>query len=116
MGSWGTALYSNDTSSDVRDMCNEVYPLVGIEEGTRLILKEYADIVNCDIVDNDYADFWFALADWQWKHGILTDEIKSKAISLLEAHTGIDEWEGSDIKKRLAVMDKLLDQLKAQTR
>ena len=41
MGSWGTALYSNDTSSDVRDICNEVYPLVGIEEGTKLILKEY---------------------------------------------------------------------------
>lgn len=113
MGSWGTALYSNDTSSDVRDMCNEVYPLVGIEEGTKLILKEYADIVNCDIIDNDYADFWFALADWQWKHGILTDVIKSKAISLLESHTGIDEWEGADVKKRLAVMDKLLQQLKS---
>ena len=112
MGSWGTALYSNDTSSDVRDMCNEVYPLVGIEEGTKLILKEYADIVDSDIIDNDYADFWFALADWQWKHGILTDEIKSKVIILLEAHTGIDEWEGSDIKKRLVVMEKLLNQLK----
>ncbi len=112
MGSWGTALYSNDTSSDVRDMCNEVYPLVGIEKGTQLILEEYADIVNSDIIDNDYADFWFALADWQWKHGILTEEIKSKAISLLEAHTGIDEWEGADVKKRLTVMDKLLDQLK----
>ncbi len=112
MGSWGTALYSNDTSSDVRDMCNEVYPLVGIEEGTKLILKEYADIVNSDIIDNDYADFWFALADWQWKHGILTNEIKNITISLLEAHTGIDEWEGSDIKKRLVVMEKLLNQLK----
>ena len=112
MGSWDTALYSNDTSSDVRDMCNEVYPLVGIEKGTQLILEEYADIVNSDIIDNDYADFWFALADWQWKHGILSDEIKNKAISLLEAHTGIDEWEGADIKKRLAIMDKLLNQLK----
>lgn len=116
MGSWGTALYSNDTSSDVRDMCNEVYPLVGIEKGTQLILEEYADIVNSDIIDNDYADFWFALADWQWKHGILTDEIKNKTIALLEAHTGIDEWEESgsatDVKKRLAVMDKLLNQLK----
>jgi len=112
MGSWGTALYSNDTSSDVRDMCNEVYPLMGIEEGTKLILKEYADIINSDIIDNDYADFWFALADWQWKHGILTDETRNKTISLLEAHTGIGEWEGADVKKRLAVMDKLLDQLK----
>lgn len=117
MGSWGTALYSNDTSCDVRDMCNEVYPLVGIEEGTKLILEEYSDTVNSDIIDNDYADFWFALADWQWKHGILTDEIKIKTISLLEAHTGIDEWEESgtaaDIKKRLAVMDKLLQQIKS---
>lgn len=112
MGSWGAALYSNDTSSDVRDICNEVYPLVDIDEGTKLILKEYADIINSDIIDNDYADFWFALADWQWKHGILTDEIKCKTIALLEAHTGIDEWEGADIKKRLVVMDKLLDQLK----
>ena len=112
MGSWGTALYSNDTSSDVRDMCNEVYPLVGIEEGTKLILNEYADIIDGNMIDNDYADFWFALADWQWKHGILTDDIKNKAISLIEAHTGIDEWEGSDIKKRLSVMDKLLNRLK----
>ncbi len=117
MGTWGTALYSNDTSNDVRDMCNEVYPLVGIEEGTKLILKEYAEIVNSDIIDNDYADFWFALADWQWKHGILTDEIKNKTISLLKAHTGIEEWQESgtaaDVKKRLAVMDKLLQQLKS---
>ncbi len=112
MGSWGTALYSNDTSSDVRDMCDEIYPLVGIEEGTKLILKEYNDTVNSNCIDNNYADFWFALADWQWKHGILTDEIKNKTIALLETHTGIDEWEGSDIKKRLKVMDKLLDQLK----
>ena len=116
MGSWGTALYSNDTSSDVRDMCNEIYPFVSVEEGTRLILKEYADIVNSDALDNDCADFWFALADWQWKHGILTDEIRNKAISLLEAHTGIEEWEesgsASDVKKRLEVMDKLLCQLK----
>ncbi len=113
MGSWGTALYSNDTSCDVRDTCNEVYPLVSIEEATEIIFKEYTNIVNSDIIDNDYADFWFALADWQWKHGILTDEIKDKAIALLEAQTGIDEWDGSDIKKRLAVMEKLLNQLKS---
>ena len=112
MGAWGTGLYSNDTSSDVRDMCNEVYPLVGVEKGTQLIFEEYADIVNSDVIDNDYADFWFALADWQWKHGVLSDEIKKKTISLIEMQAGIDEWEGADIKKRLAVLEKLLGQLK----
>ena len=57
MGSWGTALYSNDTSSDVRDMCNEVYPLVGIEEGTKLILNEYADIIDGNMIDLDTSFF-----------------------------------------------------------
>lgn len=116
MGVWGTAIYSCDTASDVRDMCNEIYPFMSAEEGTRLILKEYADIVNSEVMDNDSAGFWFALADWQWKHGILSEEIKDKAISLLEAHTGIEEWEASgsasDVKKRLEVMDKLLCQLR----
>jgi hypothetical protein len=36
MGAWGTALYSNDISCDVRDMCNEIYPLVGKESGEKL--------------------------------------------------------------------------------
>jgi hypothetical protein len=79
MGSWGTGLYSNDTASDVRDICNEVYPLVGIEEGTRIIMKEYAEIIDDDTIDNDIASFWYALADWQWKHGILSDSVKNKA-------------------------------------
>ena len=117
MGSWGTALYSNDTSSDVRDICNEIYPFVSAEEGTAIILNEYREIVNSDEADCDSADFWFALADWQWNHGILSDTVKQKAISLLEAHAGIEEWQESrsaqDVKKRLAVMDKLLCQLKS---
>lgn len=117
MGAWGTGLYSNDTSSDVRDICNEIYPLLGVEEGTKQILKEYAEIVDSDVIDNEYANFWFALADWQWKHGVLTEDIKAKAIALLEAHTGIEEWEDSgtaaDVRKRLAVMDKLLEQLRS---
>lgn len=116
MGTWGVGLYSNDTASDVRDLCNDVYPLVGIENGTQLIFEEFSDTINADM-DNDYADFWFALADWQWKHGILTAEIRDNVISLLENHTGIEEWKESgspsDVKKRIAVMEKLLSQLKS---
>lgn len=116
MGHWGTGLFANDTSCDVRDMCNEVYPLVGIERGTQLILEEFAEIINGEM-DRDYADFWFALADWHWKHGILSDEMRNRVVALLDAHIGIEEWTESgapsDVKKRLAVIDKLLIQLKS---
>lgn len=117
MGSWGTGLHSNDTASDVRDACNEVYPLVGAEKGTEIIFREFREIIDSDIIDNDYASFWYSLADWQWKHGILTDDVKTKAIELLKDHTGIDEWEedgsASDVRKRIAVMDELLIRLES---
>lgn len=117
MGSWGTGLYSNDTASDVRDACNEVYPLVGAEKGTEIIFSEFREIIESDIVDNDYTSFWYALADWQWKHGVLSDDVKNKAVELLKAHAGIDEWEedgsASDVRKRISVMDELLSRIES---
>ncbi len=73
MGSWGTGIYSNDTASDLVDFCKEVYPLVSIEEGNKLLAKEfphYFDVKNEDM-DDDEASFWYALADWQWKKAFL---------------------------------------------
>lgn len=117
MGAWGTALYSDDTASDVRDLCNEVYGLVGMDEAKNIIWNEYRDVIESDLVDNDYAVFWYALADWQWNHGILDDEVKRKALSLLENHTGIDEWieagNPKDVEKRMLVLDRLYEKISA---
>ena len=83
MGIWGTGIYSNDTAEDVRDICQEIFPFVSVEEGNRIIFQEFAELINSNLQDDDYASFWYALADWQWKHGILTEEIRIKAIGLL---------------------------------
>lgn len=118
MGAWGTGIYSNDTAEDVKCICQEIFPFVSVEEGNKIIFDEYEEIINSNIIDNDYASFWYALADWQWNHGILTEDIRSKAIALLEAHTGIDEWQASgsakDVKKRIDVMDALKARLESE--
>ena len=36
MGTWGTGIYSNDTAEDVRDICQEIFPFVSVEEGIRI--------------------------------------------------------------------------------
>lgn len=120
MGAWGTGLYSNDTAEDVRELCKEVYPFVSVDEGNRIIFKEYKYITestDTENMDDDGASFWYALADWQWKHGILTETIKEKVIYLLKIHAGIQDWEEAgntrDVKKRIAVLDKLLQQLQS---
>ncbi len=115
MGVWGPGIYSNDTASDVRDMCQEIFPFVNLEEGNKIIFEEYKDMLDMNLMDDDYASFWYALADWQWKHGMLTDEIRDKTLKLLENYTGLSEWEAdaskAKVKKRKDVLDKLKEQL-----
>ena len=117
MGTWGTGIYSNDTAGDVRDMCKEIYPFVSVGRGNEIIFEEFREVIESDILDDDYASFWYALADWQWKHGILSEEIKQKTISLLTNHTSIEDWEEmgdcKDVNKRIEVMDKLKRRLES---
>lgn len=115
MGSWGPGIYSNDVSSEVRDTCQEIFPFVSVEEGNKILFDEYKELLDMNLLDDDYASFWYGLADWQWKHGMLIDEIRDKTLTLLENYTGISEWEAdaskATVKKRKATLDKLKEQL-----
>ena len=115
MGTWGTGLYSCDIAEDVKLACNDVFAFYDVKKGNEIILNTFKDVVNQECDDNEAASFWYALADWQWKHGILTEEIRTKALMLLENYTGIKEWETfgntRDVKQRRVVLDKLSRQL-----
>lgn len=111
MGSWGTAIYSNDTASDVRDACNTLYAFLPVEEAIAALFREFREVTESELMDDDYASFWYALADWQWKHGVLTGEVRQKTLALLRDYAGLSDWEesgsASDVKKRKAVLDEL---------
>ena len=90
MGVWGTGIYSNDTAMDLRDTCQEIYPFCDAEKGLNIIETEYADFFKEDCcIDGDYADFWYAFADWHWKHGIFSEKHRIKVLKLLENKVGL---------------------------
>lgn len=115
MGTWGVKLNDNDISRDLIDMCNDVYAWLPIEEANIKILNEYQDIINSDDDDYDRVCFWLTYADWKWKHGILDEETKIAAISLINNNAGLEPWleEGSDadVRKRIKSLDDLKEKL-----
>ena len=117
MGIWGAGIYSNDTAQDVKDFCSEVFPFVSVEEGNRIALDTFKDILSLGEEHEDYASFWYALADWQWKHGVLSEQFRLSTIDLLRKNTGIAHWKESGtrdtVKKRLNAMEKLRCQLES---
>lgn len=114
MGFWGPTLYSNDIACDLRDCCNDVYAYRDAETAEKMIFKEFEKIINYTDIDNEIASFWYALADWQWKHGVLKEEVKNKVLELLNNYTGLDEWEEDTDKKTVAKRKAVLDELKGR--
>ena len=115
MGTWGFGIYANDTASDVRDLCQEVYPFMSVEAGNKIVFTEYKHIMEQEFIDYDYVSFWYALAAWQWKHGILNSYIKDKTLELLSTDIKEsyykNELSAKDLRTRTKVLKKLEDQL-----
>lgn len=113
MGAWETGLYQNDVSLDVRDdYISKLKSGKSDEEALREILQEYSE--EFEDVDCKY-DAYLGLADTLWKKGRLTDEIKTKALEMIEEDRISERWESDQIRKaRGKVLDKLEQKLNSQ--
>lgn len=110
MGAWGSSLYANDTTCDVRDTYLEfLQNELSNHEACEKIIENFGGRIN----DSDEAPlFWFALADTQWKVGRLTSEVKAKALEWIDKGGGMSLWEES--ASGGAGWKKTLDKLRAK--
>ena len=112
MGTWGTALFSDDLAADLRDAFRELIA-EGITTAAAItqLKKEYSSSVS----DPDESGvFWLALAATSWRLGRLNDEVRQNALSVIESGRDLARWEAaSDRRKRKQVLAKLQSQLKS---
>jgi hypothetical protein len=89
MGTWGSGLYANDTTCDVKDaylkFLQEGYANIDAFEKTLEKLHEL-------IGDQDEPLLWFALAETQWSVGRLLPEVKEKALEWIKKYGGLELW------------------------
>ena len=99
MGTWGTSLYDNDSTSDIRgDFLDKLKRGKTNEEATKELVDE-----NMNTGDTEEEPlFWFALADTQWNYGRLLPEVKEKALFYLSQDKEWERWrESEDLSLRL---------------
>jgi hypothetical protein len=111
MGAWGTALFSDDSASDVRESYTDLVGdgLTG-PEATKALLRERAASLN----DPDESPvFWLALAAIQWRCGRLEPHVMQRALNVIDSGSDLARWESgsTDFKKRKVVLEKLRLQL-----
>ncbi len=99
MGEWGRRLYDNDITCDVKDEFEKLYrEKKSAQEITEIMLNSNRDTLK---YDDEAPLFWCALADMQWKYGVLLPEVKEQAL----------EWIGKLSGTSYSFMTKLQEQL-----
>jgi len=107
MGTWGSALYQNDSTCDVRDTYIELLQDgLSNNEAYERTIEKFKDYIG----DDDEPFLWFALAETQWKVGRLTPNVQEKALEWIEKKGGIDLWLESSSKG--AGWEKTINSLK----
>jgi hypothetical protein len=105
MGVWGTAIFSDDNASDIRE---EYRTLLGDglngPEATDRLIQEWQPSIGRD--PDLAAVFWLALAVTQWKCGRLEQRVKQEAIQAIDSGAGLRLWKGNNQERQRA---KVLD-------
>ncbi|HEY3783627.1 MAG TPA: hypothetical protein VGL56_21290 [Fimbriimonadaceae bacterium] len=114
MGTWGTAIFSDDLAADLR---GELKDLIGNgktpEEATEQLKKDYSRALR-DIGEGPV--FWLALAASQWKLGRLTPEVKENALRVIDSGQDLKRWEATPAlhTKRSKVLANLRETLNSE--
>ena len=92
MGAWGVGITSNDAAQDLKSDYQAAFAYYDIETALAKI-DEYVRLDGYDESDeSDWCDYYYSLANFMWKKGILTDEVRDTAVHMIDTGFGLDMW------------------------
>ncbi len=114
MGSWGAGISGNDTAMDLRSEYQAAFYYFDVETALEKI-DAYVRREGFDESDEgEWCDYYYSLADFMWKKGILTEEVKNRAIGMIDAGFGLEIWEETGkaaLRERKKVLEKFREKL-----
>ena len=99
MGTWSAGITGNDTALDMIEDYKVAFSYFDVATG----LKKLDQFVrsNFDESDEDeWCAYFYSLADFMWKNGILTDEIRDKAVQMIDSDFGMQTWIEANCEKQ----------------
>ena len=114
MGSWGAGISGNDTAMDLRSEYQAAFYYFDVETALEKI-DAYVRKEGFDESDaGEWCDYYYSLADFMWKKGILTEAVRDRAIGMIDVGFGLDIWEESGkaaLRERNKVLEKFREKL-----
>lgn len=113
MGTWSAGINGNDTAQDLK----AEYQAAFLYNDVETALAKIDAYVRQDFDETDTEEWschCYSLADFMWKHGILTDAVRDRAVAMIDSGFGLDIWEAegkSVLNKRKKVLAQFRETL-----
>ena len=92
MGAWGVGITSNDAVQDLKKDFQAAFSYYDVETALEKI-DEYIRSDGYDESDeSDWCDYYYSLANFMWKKGILTDKVRDTAVNMIDTGFGLEIW------------------------
>lgn len=97
MGAWSVSVTGNDTAQDLISEYQVAFYCYDVETS----LKKIDAYVRQDFNESDqeeWCNYYYSLADYMWKHGILTEAVREQAVEMIDSGFGLELWAESGAK------------------
>lgn len=113
MGAWSVSITGNDTAADLKSEYQAAFFYYDIETALSKI-DAYVRAEGFDESDEEeWCNYYYSLADFMWRKGILTNSVRDTAIQMIDDGFGLALWAESG-EKILIRRKKALSEFKAK--
>ena len=113
MGTWSASITGNDTAQDLMQEYTVAFYKFPVEEALEK-LDAWVRANYCDESDlEEWVNYYYSLADFMWKKGILPDHVRDRAVEMIDNRFGMKLWEEdkSTLRQREKALEKFREKL-----
>ena len=91
MGAWNESINGNDTAEDLK----QEYKAAFFYNDVDTALEKIDAYVRRNFDESDeeeWSAYQYSLADFMWKYGILTEQIRDRVVAMIDGEYGLDIW------------------------
>ena len=106
MGAWNASINGNDTAQDLKSEYQAAFFYNDVETALAKI-DAYVRSMFDESDEEEWSCYYYSLAEFMWKHGILTEDVRARAIDMIDSGFGLEIWElegTSTLNKRKKVL------------
>lgn len=113
MGAWNASINGNDTAQDLKSEYQAAFFYNDVETALAKI-DTYVRSMFDESDEEEWSCYYYSLAEFMWKHGILTDDVRKRTIDMIDSGFGLEIWElggTSTLNKRKKVLAEFREKL-----